>query len=1080
MGKERHDFTLDVREIHRPDTSYSLEVKWWTTVRDLKEYLSMQTGEHINGHHLFFESGTELNGESTLHDLGIRKAGVSFSLLLDTQVKEQRESDSGFIQPFNSIHLDEKTEAMVAFVKEGFDASQLPTKPEDDEGGTAGVYFMKRGDGKRVAVFKPHDEEQGMPNNPNNRTGDGEYGAAMRDNFKPGYGCIREWATYVMDVGNFAGVPPTLLVNCEHKVFAHAQVRRGRSAVSDMDMDMVPKFGSLQTFIQDAEGSDEYSWSLYSDLTVQKSALLDLRTLNCDRNSENLLVRGGPRDGEKLSAAELKTRLELVPIDHGYALPSVLRICHLDWTWMNHPQVRAPLCPEIKAYLAELNFEEVATLVRPHLPEECIYLLQAAHWLVSKAADVELTMWDMANLVARDDMDADRPSKLEEALHTATENTYRAMEIRGGRRLPGVKAWGGEGVMSSGRDNDHQHVSNSVPAPEVVQERMQRSRRGSNSPLDAYGLGGDTRLRRHNSQAMHMSPGDWKVLGFSPSNGLRGSPTVAGSPMLARTFSHVAASTPSALGVLVAGKESSDSAASSGTEFESEDSGPRDDDGGTHALSNTSPLSRGRVGGGGLARMSAVTGYDQHATSSTSDGDGGVDVDHDLEGGGSAVGLQLSPANSPRLGTASRKSTTPKRGTSRPVGPGTPPRVVLGRVDTAATTTSSSSSSSSGGSGSGSSSQKFHFPWAHSMATISAPTSPAGVMPRPGCVGGNSDKHTTSTSTSDNNDRNSSSSMNRYSGTGAGVGVSVKDTSQTNLERFVVLLRQKSLPDRLKGQGGSPRSCRSNILTRIPSAESFFSEPLEQVAEDEDDCCRESDKTLPVPPSAVRGEMPSASPGIGTESSPRDVTAAVSSSDNLHIFDSTMSPPAWKGMQQRKQRSGDGDCDCDELEAQESATTTESSAASAATDSDAVSLDAITVDSTGSRGWAGSTASPSLVRSTGRASPVAGLSGTLAHMDMSKLDAAIAGTGTGRVAFSNDAASPRHLRAVKLSRVVSFNGFDAAPFEDDGKSSRMERRREISLTDDFKALRLRNTEEAIRLLVIKAARVAMQQGRRSI
>jgi hypothetical protein len=101
-------------------------------------------------------------------------------------------------------------------------------------------------------------------------------------------------------------------------------------------------------------------------------------------------------------------------------------------------------------------------------------------------------------------------------------------------------------------------------------------------------------------------------------------------------------------------------------------------------------------------------------------------------------------------------------------------------------------------------------------------------------------------------------------------------------------------------------------------------------------------------------------------------------------------------------------------------------------------------------------------------------------MDMSKLDAAIAGTGTGRVAFSKDAVSPRHLRAVKLSRVVSFNGFDAAPFGDDGKSSRMERRREISLTDDFKALRLRNTEEAIRLLVIKAARVAMQQGRRSI
>jgi len=356
-------------------------------------------------------------------------------------------------------------------------------------------------------------------------------------------------------------------------------------------------------------------------------------------------------------------------------------------------------------------------------------------------------------------------------------------------------------------------------------------------------------------------------------------------------------------------------------------------------------------------------------------------------------------------------------------------------------------------------------------------------MPRTGGMVGNSDKHTTTTITTtsggnNNNDRNSSSSVHRYSG-GDNASVGANDNSQMNLERFVVLLRQKSLPDRLKGQGGSPRACRSSILTRIPSAESFFSEPLEQVAEDEDDS-RESDKAPPVPPSAMRGPALSVSMGIGAESSPRDVMAAVSSTDNLHSFDSTLSPPSWKGKAKllQKQHSGDGDGDV--LKAQQSAATTESSAASATTDTDAVSLDASTVESSGSRGWAGSTASPVLVCSKARSSPVAGLSGTLANMDMSKLDAAIAGTGTGSVASPNEAASPRLLRAVKLSRVVSFNGFDAAPFEDDGKSSRMERRREISLTDDFKALRLRNTEEAIRLLVVKAARLAMQQGRRSI
>ncbi len=115
----RSDFTLVVREIRRPDVDYHLNVCWWTTVRALKESLSSSTGEHINGHHLYFESGTELNGDSTLHDLGIRKSGISFSLLLDTQIQDQSESETGFISPFNTSHVDEKTADMLEAVKGG-------------------------------------------------------------------------------------------------------------------------------------------------------------------------------------------------------------------------------------------------------------------------------------------------------------------------------------------------------------------------------------------------------------------------------------------------------------------------------------------------------------------------------------------------------------------------------------------------------------------------------------------------------------------------------------------------------------------------------------------------------------------------------------------------------------------------------------------------------------------------------------------------------------------------------------------------------------------------------------------------
>jgi len=1028
-------FSVNVSEIRRPSAQYKLDVKWWTTVRDLKEYLSTRTGEHINGHHLYFESGTELNGDSTLHDLGINKSGVSFSLLLDTQIANQSLSETGFISPFNTSHLDDHTNELVRLVKAGFDAEKVPTKPSDDEGGTAGVYFMKGDDDHRVAVFKPHDEEQGMPNNPKNRTGDGAYGAAMREHFKPGYGCIREWATYVMDVGNFAGVPPTLLVNCEHRVFSGL----GQGLV-DPATAWAPKFGSLQKFIPECEGSDEYSWSLYSDLTVQKSALLDLRTLNCDRNSENLLVKGGPSSGERLGVAELKERLSLVPIDHGYALPSVLRICQMDWTWMTHPQVRVPLCPEIKAYLAGLSFDEVAAVIRPHLPEECIYLLQAAHWLVTMAAGVDLSLYDMANLVARDDLDPDKPSRLEEALYTATENTYRAMEIKGARRPLG-KGWGaqgatrGAGTKAGGGASSADGAVGAVPAPEVVQERMQRSRRGSNSPLDAYGQGGDTRLRRHNSTAVgsSMPTADWRSLGFSPT--LRSSPTVVGTPVLQRTKSALPRASSGAGNV---GGSSGSCDSSDGT---------TSDDGSSTGAAAT-PTTRMVVGGGGLTRMAAIGGlgndgaptprstvgsenwsghgsngcidanssftpssltYGHLAGSTSLESQGeeglvdikcgkGVDGHEHPRDGSAAAGLVLSPVGSPRVRLGAPTSPTEGGGGGGGGGglyEGSAPALAPAMVTSA---------------------------WAARTSSASAPTSPMMAQTQ---------AQTASPRPQDGAERNNKPEVSATAGNG--------------LERFVVLQRQVSLPDRLQACAVSPHSRQSKVITRIPSAESFFSEPVregddedggEDVDEDEDqdqDQDQEEEEENGNAQEAWGGEGKGQSKGEHSERSPREVKFFADGP-----LDSTASDLTWK--------SGSVE-DAPLLEVYSKPSTMD--------ENGSVRTDATTVE----------TAS---VEQSGSA-PLAHLGSPL---DLDSLP----------IKPKVSVASPR-LAPVKLSRVVSFNGFDAAPLDDllgNGKNSRMERRRELSLTEDFKKLRLRNTEEAIRLLVIKAARRVLREGRRSI
>ena len=128
---------------------------------------------------------------------------------------------------------------------------------------------------------------------------------------------------------------------------------------------MYPKLGSLQQYVRCGDMFEDLGASVLSDLEVQKIALLDLRLLNCDRNAANILAirkRSGSmsrsREGsltedvdqqdfeicfdEEMPAAATPhggDRYHLVPIDHGYSLPSKLLINEIDWAWFYYPQV---------------------------------------------------------------------------------------------------------------------------------------------------------------------------------------------------------------------------------------------------------------------------------------------------------------------------------------------------------------------------------------------------------------------------------------------------------------------------------------------------------------------------------------------------------------------------------------------------------------------------------------------------------------------------------------------------------------------------------------------------------------------
>ena len=384
--------------------------------------------------HIFHSSRPcELDNSTTLHDLGIETSGHCLKLAVDYS------NENKFtLQIVNNAFLDdEQVAVMVEDVRIGLDLGRVPAKT-DVLDSTGGVYFMRSSGNTNMAVFKPRDEEQGMMNNPKGYASlNGE--AGLRPFFKPGYGCIRELAAFIFDVDNFCDVPVTTLVHCEHPIFNYPKQRDGKSSK------LFPKLGSLQSFVY-GEAFEDLGPSKLSDFEVQKIALLDLRILNCDRNSANIIAvrsldsRGSSRSnsdvglfgessGSEFDWMDPKLNVvggvdfTLVPIDHGYSFPPKLLINDYDWSWFHYPQLAKEVAPEIKAYINSLDIDAAIANLRKYvaeIPEEAIFLVRLSHFLLKEGISAGLTLKDIASLVAR--LDEGEPSKLEQVVNMAEDN----------------------------------------------------------------------------------------------------------------------------------------------------------------------------------------------------------------------------------------------------------------------------------------------------------------------------------------------------------------------------------------------------------------------------------------------------------------------------------------------------------------------------------------------------------------------------------------------------------------------------------------------------------------------------------
>lgn len=358
-----------------------------------------------------------------------------------------------------------------------------------------------------VACFKPRDEEQYAPNNPRDRRAPfGTQGS--RVGVPSGDGYAREIAAYILDHGGVAGVPPTGLVEAWHPAFSNGDSdelisphslgsgstthrsalrssprqspQQGPQPSPTLSATLGPapirKTGSFQLFVKDASKIESTRVrDALPDREVQKVAILDLRLLNLDRNEDNVLLRyemrdpppepeptaATPADGEAAAPAKPAVRRwgrprkiltpVLVPIDHGFVIPSDLGVADCDWVWLEWPQVRRPLDPGLRDYVLSLDVEADIALLKaalgPAIQPACFNTLRVTYALLQRGVRAGMTLHNIARVMCRTG-DLRERSPLERFVATAEITAAAALHndrLAAAGRYRGALVGGGGG-----------------------------------------------------------------------------------------------------------------------------------------------------------------------------------------------------------------------------------------------------------------------------------------------------------------------------------------------------------------------------------------------------------------------------------------------------------------------------------------------------------------------------------------------------------------------------------------------------------------------------------------------------------
>lgn len=331
------DLQLLFRDLRDPQNGKrEILVKTWSTIQDVKNAIAVEIQVSPHAQRLYYGPlGAALPNHRTLNDAGIYKHG---ELLLLDIIQDKGVADSDLRL---ASSMEESTpRALKDVIQQCRQGLSMGYKPELVLDGSGGTYFFHNACKAKIAIFKPADEEPYAENNPRGYVGRG----TMREGIVPGKACLREVAAYLLDHNGFCNVPMTTLVEARHAAFhfngSRLNVAQGGASVGSHSLTPrkntsntsihTKKIGSLQVFVKAECTMDDLSPSKISKDEVHKIAMLDIRLMNADRNSANLLCRIRPEDGA----------IALIPIDHGFCLRDVCDVSWMDWCWLDWPQMK--------------------------------------------------------------------------------------------------------------------------------------------------------------------------------------------------------------------------------------------------------------------------------------------------------------------------------------------------------------------------------------------------------------------------------------------------------------------------------------------------------------------------------------------------------------------------------------------------------------------------------------------------------------------------------------------------------------------------------------------------------------------